>query len=154
MPDISEPRELTPVQKFWGGGKGFKDLSPHIEKIDAEEVAEAEEAMTPAPKDFSAPASAASVELPPPTAPVRSETPALPAATTEQQENSSGADSGCGKPSGSREDEPSTSSQTKPAPESSSSSSSSETSPGKSTPPAAVKPPIVVSPPADPTTQT
>lgn len=152
MPDITEPRELTPVQKFWGGGdNGFKDLVPHVEKVTPEEVAEAEEAMTPVPKASPAPEPVGSVPSIQAGAPTRSETPALPESTIPTVVKSD-ADSESGKLSESNEAESPTTSPQSPEPESSSSSSSSETSPGSNMPPVSVQPPPVVSPPAVQTT--
>ena len=143
--ESSEPRELTPVQNFWsGGGNGFKDLSVHLVPVDAEEtdeeVAEAEEAMTPAPKVSPVPESATSGESPPPTAPPASVTPALPA-NVSPTEALEAAVKESGKANELNEDEPQTSSPQSPSPDSSSPSSSSPTSPGKNAPPAPASPP-------------
>jgi len=158
MPEIEnprEPRELTLVQKFWDGGQGIKNYAPNVQRVEdepaAEEVAEAEEAMTPAPKDSSAPESATSEGTPPPVAPPRSESPVppLPSHTTDQ----SVADRVSGKDSDESVVEPQTEKETTSGTDDSSPSSSTPTSPGSSTPPAPVKPPTVAPPPVAPTTQ-
>lgn len=154
-----EPRELTPVQMFWDPAKGARDFRPIVQKVQSTEevrtdgptaeelaeIAEAEEALTPAPKDSLAQgsvpseASAASIapsELETPVQPPS--TPPMPTQVTPQKQD---ADSASGKPSGSSEDEPPTSTPPTPAPAPSLPASSSQTSRGKTTPPAVGKPP-------------
>lgn len=154
MSNEQEPRELTPVQAFWdpAANKNFKDFSPKVVKVDPheppqetdEEVREAEEALTPAPKDSYAPESVTSPESPPSTvpsesaSPVQAPIPPLPTQVEVQQED---ADSESGKPSGSSADVVPPAPATPPSPVTSSPSSSTVTSPGKPTPPAPVQPP-------------
>lgn len=155
MPEIEntrEPRELTVVQKFWDGGANIKNLSPAVQKVEVDkETEEAEEAMTPAPKVFTAPESVDSSTSPPtgePPSPA-SPVPPLPTHTTDQ----SGADTGSGKDSDANEDEPQTPTETKSDPDDSSpDSSTEEKSGGSSEPPAPKLPPTVASPPVAPTT--
>lgn len=135
-----EPRTLTPVQMMWDGSQGIKDFGPRIERVTEEEVLEAEEAMTPAPKVSSALESADSKDSPPLGAQQKSETPALPETTIPTEENS-GADKESGKDSDSNADEPPKQSKTQPSPAPSLPSSSSPTSPGGQTPPVPAKPP-------------
>jgi hypothetical protein len=150
----SEPRELTPIQRFWGDNPNFKDFSPHAVPADTvleSEVEEVEEVLTPAPKGSPAPESVTFSESQPTDAPPRSETPALPSNVlpTELLE---AAVKESGKDSDEIEDDPQTQKTTTPSQDPSSPSSSSETSPGSNEPPAEVKPPAVASPPAVPTT--
>lgn len=142
MTNKDEPRELTPVQMFWDPNSGVKDMRPLIQKVDPDEAREVEEAITPAPKEESALASAASSGSQLTSAPVVSETPALPANVTPT-EKLEAAVKASGKPSGSSEAEPPSESPTSPKPESSSPDSSSEdqTKSGKPAPPVVPKPP-------------
>lgn len=136
----TEPRTLSPVQMKWDGSQGIKDFGPRIERVTDEEVAEAEEAMTPAPKASSALESADSKDSPPLGAQQKSEIPALPEGTTPTEENSD-ADKGNGKDNESSADEPPKQTKTPQSPEPSSPSSSSPTSPGVTAPPVPAKPP-------------
>ncbi len=153
----NEPRELTPVQKFWDGSNGFKDMSPHVQKVgvveevpmaglaegpsDAElaqvEADEAEAALTPAPKDESVLESAdsqASIES---IAPERLETPVpQPDATPTTETESEDAETESGKASEPSEVEPPSQPTTKPSPATSSPSFSLPKPPGAPTLPA------------------
>lgn len=148
MSTPQEPRELTPIQMFWGANQNAKDFSPHVQKVEPEEVkeagpteaelreiVEAEEALTPAPKDSLAQGSVPSEASAASIAPSELETPVQPATETPD------ADSESGKPSESNADEPPTTTPPPPAPATSSPASSSATSRGKSTPPVVAKPP-------------
>lgn len=150
-----EPRELTPIQKFWEPTAGFRDYSVNPVPADTpepeDEVEEVEEVLTPAPKDESALASAVLPDSHPVTAPPASETP-VPSEPSTPTEKLEAAVKASGKDSESNEDEQPTPSSAPPVPASSSQSSSSETSPGKPTPPASAQPPFVAPPPVVPTT--
>lgn len=144
----NEPRELTPVQMFWDNKNGVRDFRPHVQKVEPleevkdgptaeelREIAEAEEALTPAPKDSLAQGSVPSEASAASIAPSELETPVQPATETPD------ADSESGKPNESNADEPPTTTPPLPAPATSSPASSSATSRGKSTPPVVAKPP-------------
>lgn len=132
----SQPRELTPIQKFWDGSQGMKDYGPRIQKI--EEDVEAEEVLTPAPKDLSVLESVDSKESPPNDAQTASERPVPPETMTPTKEPNSDADKENGKRSESNAPAPPIPT-APPLPHNlapSLQNSSSETSPGKNEPPA------------------
>lgn len=134
-----EPRELTPIQKFWDGRDGVKDFGPRVVHVSSEERIEAEVALTPAPKDEFAAAFADSSDSLLPVLQPESETPVQHELSPTEKLEAAVKESG--KDNDENEDEPTTAPPMTPSPAPSSPSSSTETSPGKSTPPVVAKPP-------------
>jgi hypothetical protein len=153
MSEQREPRELTPIQKFWDGkSQGVRDFSPHVQRVD--DFVEAEEAITPVPKAESARGSADSSEVVSTGTPISPTSPTVqenPAQTDEltPTEKLEAAVAANGKGSEPSEAAPPMPTTTTPQDESSSQSSSSATSPGSNTPPVVGSPPPVL-PPAPP----
>ena len=147
-----EPRELSPVQKFWGPD-GVKDFGPHPVPADSVEDTEeeVEEVLTPVPKDSSALEFASYTDSTLSSAPLVPDFRVLPVTVTPTV-SPEDADKESGKDSESSEGEPPLVPDATPSRENSSQSSSSGTSPGSSEPPASVPPPPVASPPVVPTT--
>lgn len=145
MPELNQPREITPIQKFWG--PSYKDMSPHPQKVEEvyvpppaayvdPETIEAEEVMTPAPKGLVVPESAPLPELINQTELYESELPVPPVQTIPAVDSESGKASDVSEPE-----------RVNPNPQSlspeplSPSSSSTQTSTGNATPPVVAKPP-------------
>lgn len=134
------PRELTPIQSFFGIGAGIKNFSPEVIKVTDEEKEEVEAVLETAPKDVSVLASADSKDFRLTNAQRQSEIP-VPTAESTLKELDEAAVKESGKLSELKEEELPSPTTTSPEPETSSPSSSSSTSPGWSMPPAPVKPP-------------
>jgi hypothetical protein len=149
-PQPSESRPLTVVQNFWSGSS-IKDFRPNVLPSGtptAEEIKEVEEAITPAPKDESAPEVAPSLDSVDQTEPSGSVTPVQIENSPTTPETTPVAEEESGKgsePSGGEFPLPQT---TSPSPETSSPSSSSGTRKrsGKVAPPAPDLPPAPSAP--------
>lgn len=143
MSNQQEPRELHPYQNLADPNGGMRDFSAHVVPADTpEEIIEAEEVLTPAPKDESAvvpaPLQASDSLIVPPQSGIFVHPSSVIPTTVPGH---LAVESESGKPSESSEDEQGTQKTTTPSPETSSRSSSSATNPGKITPPAVAKPP-------------